>query len=261
MKRLFRTLLSVLTLLFIAAVAGSIYNAFFAHHWADMEPWFGAEPDIISSKHGEFASVWMVKADKARLQQLAETMHAEPCSPDTNQMVYATAHPIRLRYVDGTTHTTLHHLRITGYPDGTARLEWLIGDKESETKAVDVTAPVSMPRFLTLSRNDWRTLAWRIFLFGPTLLADAWLLLLPRSKRRMRLWFALPLAYAGVLLLFFGFHAISEHDSLILIVALFTATLWCLFSLFQSLLFIIIVRLCRCASEKLSAPDRRLTSS
>lgn len=235
LKRLSIALLSLLSTLFVAAVAGSVYNAFFSHHWADMEPWFGAEPDIISSKHGEYGSEWMVKADRARLQQIAETMHAEPCSLGAKQVGYATAHPIRLRYVDGTTHTLLHHLRITGYHDGTARLEWLTADTEAGTKAVDVTAPVSMPRFLSLSRNDWRELAWKIFLFGPTLLTDAWLLFLPPSKRRRLLWYLLPLLHALYLMGFLYLLHQEEWecacDELPLLLPLLT---WCAFSLLQS---------------------------
>lgn len=255
LKRLSLALLSVLSLLFVAVVAGSVYNAFFSHHWGDVEPWFGAEPDIISSKHGEYGSVWMVKADKARLQQLAERMHAEPSSPGAKQVEYATTHPIRLRYVDGSTHTLLHHLRITGYHDGTARLAWLTADTEPGTKAVDVTAPVSMPRFLSLSRNDWRELAWKIFLFGPTLLTDAWLLFLPLSKCRRWLWFVLPLAYAGVLILFFSFRAISDGEPSGIIAASVIALFWCAFSLLQSLLFFGLVTLARVGLHHPAHPD------
>lgn len=243
-KRLAIALLSLCSLLFLAAVAGGVYGEFFSHRWAEMEPWFGAEPDIIRYSKSRRGESWEVKAEEARIRQLADALHAEPCPPEEAAAKFATAHPIRLCDADGRECYAPRFLSITCNHDGTTCVARYasIGDTQN---VVDVTAAAPLPRFLFLTRFDWMWLAGLIAIItGPTLLVDAWLLLLPRSRWRTLLWFVLPLAYGFAHFLYnfipsLGNRSVEESLMIVLI--------WCVFSLLQSLLFFGLIALVRVA--------------
>ena len=82
LKHLSLALITVLSLLFVAACSLTMYVNLCSNDWAGMEPWFGEEPEILSTRSSEYSTTWTVKEDRERLKELAATLHAEPLSPD-----------------------------------------------------------------------------------------------------------------------------------------------------------------------------------
>lgn len=261
LKRLSLVLLSVLSLLFVAVCGLTMYDNLCSNDWADVEPWFGEEPEILSASSSEYVTTWIVKEDRERLKQLAEALHAvpltpdddAPCSPDADEVVFETETPVRLRYADGEMFAEPHHLRIICEGDGTARVEWIELPSGLNSKGVvDVTADCPKPRpgFLTQVWREWGEVAIQIALFGPTLLVNAWLLLLlPRALDKRLLWYVLPLVYEGIQILY----VVLLDDVSITAYAIPALILWPFASLLMSLLFKCLVRLA-CAVTRFRRP-------
>lgn len=253
LKRLSIVLLSVLSLLFVAACGLVMHSLLGLNDWEPFEPWFGKELEILSASSSEYVTTWTVKEDRERLKQLAATLHASPlspddeapCSPDADEVVFETAAPVRLRYADGELFTEPHHLRIICEGDGSARVEWIeLSSCMNSKGVVDVTADCPKPRhgFLTQVWREWGEVAIQIALFGPTLLVNAWLLLLlPHALDKRLLWYVSPLAYEGIQILY----VVLLNDVSITAYAIPTLILWPFASLLLSLLFAGIVRFCR----------------
>lgn len=248
LKRFSITLLSVLSLLFVAACGLTMVGILCPNDWADVEPWFGEEPVILSSRSSEYGTTWMVKEDRERLKQLAAALHAAPhspdedapCSPDAAEVVFETETPVCLRYADGEICTEPHHLRIICEGDGTARVEWI--EALTYENVIDLTAEPSevRPDCLTCVQNEWRDVSMYISLIGPTLLVNAWLLLLlPHALDKRLLWYMLPLAYEGIQILY----PLAFGDASLMALAIPFLLLWPFFSLLQSLLFFGLVAL------------------
>lgn len=251
MKRLSLALLSLLSLLFVAACSLTMYANLCSNDWAGLKPWFGEEPEILSIRSSEYGTTWTVKEDRERLKQLAASLHAvplspdddEPCSPDADEVVFETETPVRLCYTDGEIVTGPHHLRIICEGDGTARVEWV--EHPDAENAIDVTTERTEARTDCLSSA--KDVLIDIVLIGPTLLVNAWLLLLlPHALDKRLLWYLLPLAYEGLQILY----PLAFGDASLMALAIPFLLLWPFFSLLQSLLFGGIVRLCRFVSEK-----------
>lgn len=239
LKRLSLALLSVLSLLFVAVCGLTMYDNLCSNDWADVEPWFGEEPEILSTSSSEYGTTWTVKEDKERLKQLAETLHAvphspddeAPCSPDADEVVFETATPVRLRYADGEMFTEPHHLRIICEGDGTARVEWI--EDLTYENVIDLTTErsVSCTYCLTFVQSKWRDISIYIVLIGPTLLVNAWLLLLlPHALDKRLLWYVLPLTYEGIQVLY----PLAFGDASLMFLAIPFLLLWPVFSLLQS---------------------------
>lgn len=241
LKRLSLALLSVLSLLFVAACGLTMYDNLCSNDWADVEPWFGEEPEILSTSSSEYGTTWTVKEDRERLKQLAETLHAvphspdddTPCSPDADEVVFETATPVRLCYTDGEIVTEPHHLRIFCEGNGTARVEWIAHPEwmkcSDDEKVIDVTAERSETSL------DWlasvKEVSMYIVLIGPTLLVNAWLLLLlPHALDKRLLWYVLPLTYEGIQVLY----PLAFGDASLMFLAIPFLLLWPVFSLLQS---------------------------
>lgn len=254
LKRLSLALLSVLSLLFIATCALTMYCNLCSNDWADVEPWFGEEPEILSTSSSEYTTTWTVKEDRERLKQLAATLHAAPrspdddapCSPDADEVVFETATPVRLRYADGEMFAEPHHLRIICKGNGTARVEWI--EDHTYENVIDLTTErsVSCPDCLTCVQSKWRDISIYIVLIGPTLLVNAWLLLLlPHALDRRLLWYVLPLAYEGIQILY----PLAFGDASLMFLAIPFLLLWPVFSLLQSLIFKALIRLVRAVTR------------
>lgn len=254
LKRLSLALLSVLSLLFVAACGLTMYVNLCSNDWAGLEPWFGEEPEILSTSFSEYGTTWTMKEDRERLKQLAATLHAEPlspdddtpCSPDADEVVFETATPVRLCYTDGEIVTEPHHLRIFCEGNGTARVEWSEHPEwmkcSDDEKVIDVTAERSELRHdcLTSIQSEWDAVAAAIALIGPTLLVNAWLLLLlPHALDKRLLWYLLPLAYEGIQILY----PLAFGDTSLMALAIPFLLLWPFFSLLQSLIFFGLVTL------------------
>lgn len=244
LKHLSLALLSVLSLLFVAACSLTMYGNLCSNDWADLEPWFGEEPVILSVDSSEHFTMWTVKEDRERLKQLAASLHAvplspdddEPCSPDADEVVFETETPVRLCYTDGEIVTEPHHLRIFCEGDGTARVEWV--EHPDAENAIDVTTGRTEARTDCLS--SVKDVSIDILLIGPTLLVNAWLLLLlPHALDKRLLWYLLPLAYEGLQILY----PLAFGDASLMALAIPFLLLWPFFSLLQSLVFKSLVRL------------------
>lgn len=240
--------LSLLSLLFVAVCGLTMYDNLCSNDWADVEPWFGEEPEILSTSSSEYGTTWTVKEDRERLKQLAETLHAvpfspdddAPCSPDADEVVFETATPVRLRYADGEMFAEPHHLRIICEGDGTARVEWI--EDLTYENVIDLTTErsVSCTDCLTFVQSKWRDISIYIVLIGPTLLVNAWLLLLlPHALDKRLLWYVLPLAYEGIQILY----PLAFGDTSLMALAIPFLILWPFFSLLQSLIFFGLVTL------------------
>lgn len=244
LKHLSLALLSVISLLFVAACGLTMYVNLCSNDWEGPEPWFGEEPEILSTSFSEYGTTWTMKEDRERLKELAATLHAEPlspdddtpCSPDADEVVFETATPVRLCYTDGEIVTEPHHLRIFCEGNGTARVEWIAHPEwmkcSDDEKVIDVTAERSETSL------DWlasvKEVSMYIALIGPTLLVNAWLLLLlPHALDKRLFWYLLPLAYEGIQILY----PLAVCDSSLMALAIPFLLLWPFFSLLQSLLF------------------------
>lgn len=251
LKRLSIALLSVLSLLFVAACGLTMHGIHCLNDWEPFAPWFGKEPVILSANSSEYVTTWIVKEDRERLKQLAASLHAvplspdddAPCSPDDDEVVFETETPVRLRYADGELFSEPHHLRIICEGDGTARVEWIELPSCLNSKGVvDVTADCPKPRpcFLTQVWREWGDVAIQIALFGPTLPVNAWLLLLlPHALDKRLLWYVSPLAYEALQILY----VVLSHDATITAYAIPFLILWPFVSLLLSLIFKSLVRL------------------
>lgn len=257
MKRLAITLLSVISLLFVAACGLTMHGILCLNDWEPFEAWFGEAPEILSTSSSEYTTTWTVKEDRERLKQLAEPLHAvphspdddAPCSPDADEVVFETETPVRLRYADGELFTEPHHLRIICEGDGTARVEWIeLSSCMNSKGVVDVTADCPRLRsgFLIQVWREWGEVAIQIALFGPTLLVNAWLLLLlPHALDKRLLWYVSPLAYEGIQILY----VVLLDDVSITAYAIPALILWPFFSLLQSLIFKAFVHLVQAATR------------
>lgn len=254
LKRLSIVLLSVLSLLFVAVCGLTMYDNLCSNDWADVEPWFGDEPEILSTSSSEYGTTWMVKEDRERLKQLAETLHAvphspdddAPCSRDADEVVFETETPVRLRYADGEMFAEPHHLRIICEGDGTARVEWI--EDLTYENVIDLTTErsVSCTDCLTFVQSKWRDISIYIVLIGPTLLVNAWLLLLlPHALDKRLLWYVLPLTYEGIQILY----PLAFGDASLMFLAIPFLLLWPVFSLLQSLIFKNLIRLARAVTR------------
>lgn len=260
MKRFAIALLSVLSLLFVAACSLTMYVNLCSNDWAGLEPWFGEEPEILSTSFSEYGTTWTMKEDRERLKQLAATLHAvplspdddAPCSPDADEVVFETSTPVRLCYTDGEIVTEPHHLRIFCEGDGTARVEWSERPewmkRSDDEKFIDVTVERSQPHPDCLTYG--RDVSISIVLIGPTLLVNAWLLLLlPHALDKRLLWYVLPLAYEGIQILY----PLAFGDTSLMALAIPFLLLWPFFSLLQSLLFSGMVKFAMRFSRKMHA--------
>lgn len=242
LKHLSLSLLSLLSLLFVAVCGLTMYDNLCSNDWADVEPWFGEEPEILSTSSSEYGTTWTVKEDRERLKQLAETLHAVPHSPDADEVVFKTATPVRLRYADGEMFAEPHHLRIIYEGDGTARVEWIEDLTYENVIELTTERSVSCTDCLTCVQSKWRDISIYIVLIGPTLLVNAWLLLLlPHALDKRLLWYVLPLTYEGIQILY----PLAFGDTSLIALAIPFLLLWPFFSLLQSLLFAATVRFAR----------------
>ncbi len=272
MKRLLLFLLAFLGLGYAVLVLFALYLAHTIGHadWAETEPWFGPEPEVVESRsREEWGSAWLVKADDAWVASLVQRVHAEPAEPladeEPHVLAYRRGHrisesyrtpkPLRLVGASGSTYFGRYQLNIDVLSDGYADLRWLPYDRygcdATKTEPLELCA-ASDPR-------PWRkqmltATSLIVCNVGPTLLIDAaLLLLLPSGARRRRLWYLLPLAYVPVVMLFIGLFISAQDEAtpFVILLAIFAFSwFWCGLSLLQSLLFGGMVRLCRFVSEK-----------
>lgn len=262
------SLLGLLGVLYAVAVLFALYLAATAGQgkWERVEPWFGAEPEVVRSRdQTDFGSAWLVKADETWVSELVRRTQSEPTKERRTDdevigeyrgrrrilATYQPEKPLLLLNTDGSPDIGPRKLSIEVLSDGYAIIDWrpyYSRDREGGYLPIRADFDRDTRKELALA-----LIAIPFLAFGPTLIIDAaLLLLLPPGPRRRKLWYLLPLGHGGVLLLVALCSALSDGESLGLIAAPFIALFWCLFSLLQSLFFGGAVRLAAyvCHAEK-----------
>lgn len=269
MKRFFATLLALVCLIYVSALAYAVYGSFFDRPWKELEPWFGEEPEIIAGNRSLLGcTTWIAETSPERISELAERLHAKPfflldLPEEERPYVTYTSHAyVRLDGAKSLLNSAPHrvtidwlnheqvHIRWQAFPERETEPSLIVprqGDRLGNTEEFSALLP-------GVCKGDVLLGAWGMLALGPTLLVNAALLLLPHTRRRKRMWYLLPLCYAAFLFLYIAAYALAEGTAgeyhVVLFTALLLSLLWCLFSLLQSLLFGGIVRLCRfCVSR------------